>query len=193
MRSIKTEFQKIAIIFLAGFFIYPGLEQIFGSIMAHIVGPLFGFDFPTGKSFDANLSMGFLGGFLVVALGYINEIKPLRKLPFWIHCIIGAVIITGSEWITGRIVNLWLHLGVWDYNWIPLSTPDGQINLFFSLIWLGLSPVCFWLDDQLREVFETIGREKNKKFIYTLYLLSCNLKRMRLDRKFKIKLENQKF
>jgi len=151
-RTIKTELQKIGIIFLVGFFVYPQLEQIFGMIT----------NWNGGKLFKANFSMGILGGIVVVILGYINEIRPLRKLPFWIHCIIGALIVTGLEWITGQIVNIQLGWHVWDYKHLILSTPDGQINLFFSLIWLALSPVCFWLDDNLRMSYTIIKNSKTK-------------------------------
>ena len=153
MRTLKTELQKIGIIFLFGFFIYVGLEVIWRT--ATNWG---GTVPPRGL-----LAMGILGGIVTILLGYINEIKPLRRLPFWVHCIIGAVIVTGLEWITGRIINVGLGWNFWDYKHLILSTPDGQINLFFSLIWLGLSPVCFWLDDNIRIGYNIIvdGVEKN--------------------------------
>lgn len=140
MRTLKTELQKIGIIFLFGFFIYMGLEVIWRT--ATNWG---GTVPPRGL-----LAMGILGGIVIVLLGYINEIKPLRRLPFWVHCIIGAVIVTGLEWLTGRLLNVHLGWNVWDYKHLILSTPDGQINLFFSLIWLILSPVAFYIDDEIR-------------------------------------------
>jgi uncharacterized membrane protein len=148
----KNRITKNRNYFPCWFFVYPMLEQIFGMIT----------NWNGGKLFKANFSMGILGGIVVVILGYINEIKPLRKLPFWIHCIIGALIVTGLEWITGQIVNIHLCWHVWDYKHLILSTPDGQINLFFSLIWLALSPVCFWLDDNLRMSYTIIINSKTK-------------------------------
>lgn len=148
-RTLKTELQKIGIIFLAGFLIYISLEVIFRTI-TNFNGTVP----PRGL-----LAMGILGGLVTVLLGYINEIQPLRQLPFWVHCIIGTLIVTGLEWLTGRLLNVHLGWHVWDYKHLILSTPDGQINLFFSLIWLVLSPVAFWLDDNIRNNYDILNNE----------------------------------
>lgn len=146
-RTLKTELQKIGIIFLAGFLIYISLEVIFRTI-TNFNGTVP----PRGL-----LAMGILGGTVTVILGYINEIQPLRRLPFLVHCIMGVIIVTGLEWLTGRLLNVHLGWHVWDYKHLILSTPDGQINLFFSLIWLVLSPVAFWLDDNIRNNYDILN------------------------------------
>jgi len=69
-------------------------------------------------------------------------------------------IFSGLEWITGRIINVGLGWNFWDYKHLIFSTPDGQINFFFSLLWLALSPVAFWVDDAARRTYDIFGIEK---------------------------------
>ena len=52
-------------------------------------------------------TMFFLGGLCFIALGTINEVIPWA-MPLWQQMLIGAGIITGLEFATGCIVNLWL-------------------------------------------------------------------------------------
>ncbi|MBQ3003172.1 MAG: hypothetical protein IJD82_05525, partial [Clostridia bacterium] len=42
------------------------------------------------------------------------------------------------EFVTGLIVNHWLHLSVWDYSDVPLNLL-GQICLPFSLVWFVIT------------------------------------------------------
>ena len=52
-------------------------------------------------------TMFVLGGLCFVLIGLINELIPWC-MPLWKQALIGAVIITGLELLTGCIVNLWL-------------------------------------------------------------------------------------
>ena len=68
-----------------------------------------------------HFSMFILGGGGFVVLGLLNE----YKIP-WHWCllrqsVVGACIITGLEFLTGCIVNLWLGWGVWDYSDLPFN------------------------------------------------------------------------
>ena len=63
--------------------------------------------------------------------------------------LIGGTIITILEFITGCIVNLWLGWNIWDYSELPYNLL-GQISLFSSIGWVGLSLVGILLDDFIR-------------------------------------------
>ena len=94
-------------------------------------------------------SMLLLGGICGLVIGSLNECFSWET-PFWKQCVIGAIIVTILELITGYIVNIWLGWNVWDYSNLPLSFFNGQINLFFSMAWCLLSGVAIVLDDWLR-------------------------------------------
>ena len=93
-------------------------------------------------------TMFFLGGVCFVCLGAINEVIPWA-MPLWQQVLIGAGIITGLEFATGCIVNLWLGWGVWDYSGIP-GNILGQVCPKFFGLWLLVSLAGIILDDCLR-------------------------------------------
>lgn len=101
-------------------------------------------------------TMFALGGLCFVLIGVINEFYTF-EIPLFIQMVIGTFIITVLEFITGCIVNLTLHLNVWDYSDMPLNIM-GQICLPYMLLWFLLSPVCIIVDDYLRHYF--FGEEK---------------------------------
>lgn len=96
----------------------------------------------------SHISMFILASFLFIIIGLINEFLSWDT-PLFIQSIIGAIIVTVLEFITGCIVNLWLGLNVWDYSSEPLNVM-GQICLPFTLIWIFLSCIAIILDDYLR-------------------------------------------
>lgn len=75
----------------------------------------------------------------------------------WIQCLIGGCLITFYEFITGVILNVCLHMGIWDYSHMPFNIL-GQICLPFTLIWCVLSLIGIILDDYLR--YWWFGEEK---------------------------------
>ena len=93
-------------------------------------------------------TMFLLGGICFIALGLINEVIPW-DMPLLLQMFIGGIIITVLELITGCIVNLWLGWNVWDYSELPFNL-WGQISLFSSIVWVGLSLVGIVLDDYIR-------------------------------------------
>lgn len=95
-------------------------------------------------------SMFVLGGLCFLIIGFLNEKNT--RLPLVPQMLIGAVIITALEFIAGCILNLWLHLHVWDYYGMPFNL-WGQICLPFMIIWFLLSPLCIITDDYLRYLF----------------------------------------
>lgn len=96
----------------------------------------------------SHISMFLLASFLFILIGLMNEFLSWDT-PLFIQSIIGAIIVTAFEFITGCIVNLWLGLNIWDYSNEPLNVM-GQICLPFTFIWIVLSCVAIILDDYLR-------------------------------------------
>ena len=107
-------------------------------------------------------SMGILGGISFVSIGLINEILSWDT-PLAIQALIGSIMITLYEFITGVILNIWLGLGIWDYSNLPFNIL-GQICLPLSIIWYFLSIVGICLDDFLRWKF--FGEEKPRYKIF---------------------------
>lgn len=101
-------------------------------------------------------TMFLLGGICFIALGLINEVIPW-DMSLLLQMFIGGAIITVLELITGCIVNLWLGWNVWDYSELPFNL-WGQISLFSSIVWVGLSLVGIVLDDFIR--WKWFGEEK---------------------------------
>lgn len=93
-------------------------------------------------------TMFVLGGLCFVCLGRINEVIPWN-MPLWQQALIGTAIITGLEFITGCIVNLWLGWNVWDYSNVPFNIL-GQICLPYMFLWIPISLTGIVLDDYLR-------------------------------------------
>lgn len=93
-------------------------------------------------------SMFLVGGICFLSCGAINEVIPWEML-FYKQMLIGAVVITLHEFVAGVILNLWLHLNVWDYSNMPMNLL-GQICLPFSIAWFFLSAIAIVLDDYLR-------------------------------------------
>lgn len=101
-------------------------------------------------------TMFALGGVCFVAIGLENEVIPWC-MPLWKQILVGAAIITGLEFITGCIVNLWLGWAVWDYRAMPLNIL-GQICLPYMLLWIPVALLAIVLDDWMR--FWIFGEEK---------------------------------
>lgn len=95
-------------------------------------------------------TMFILGGICFIALGLINEVIPW-DMPLTIQMLIGCIIITTLEFITGCIVNLWLGWNVWNYTWEPNLL--GQISLYSSIGWYFISLIGILLDDFIRWKF----------------------------------------
>jgi uncharacterized membrane protein len=127
MNKLKA-FIKYLILFVVGGCGYVGIEFLYRQ--------------------HSHWSMFILGGLCFVIIGAINNIIPW-EMPLVEQMLIGSIVITMLEFITGCIVNIGLDLNVWDYSNLPLNI-HGQICLPFSLLWFLLSLVCILLDDWLR-------------------------------------------
>ena len=72
----------------------------------------------------------------MIGIYYIN--KKCNSLPYGTRALMGALLITAVEFITGYIVNIRLGWNVWSYSHIPINLL-GQISLLFSCIWYFMS------------------------------------------------------
>ena len=95
----------------------------------------------------SDISMFFVGGLCGLLIGLINEITP--KMPVLLQMLLGSVIVTFIEFVTGYILNIKLGLHIWDYSNLRFNIL-GQVSLLFSALWFLLSFFVIQLDDFLR-------------------------------------------
>ena len=96
----------------------------------------------------SDVSMFFVGGLCGLLIGLINEITP--KMPVLLQMLLGSVIVTFIEFVTGYILNIKLGLHIWDYSNLRFNIL-GQVSLLFSALWFLLSFFVIQLDDFLRD------------------------------------------
>ena len=96
----------------------------------------------------SHFSMIICGGLALILCGMINQISNFR-ISLITQMLISTCIITLLEFITGYIVNIKLHLHIWDYSKLPFNL-YGQICPAFSLIWMLASLLCIFMDDIIR-------------------------------------------
>lgn len=94
-----------------------------------------------------HISMFFVGGLCGVLIGLINDNTP--DISLFCQCILGTIIVTLIEFISGCYLNIYLGLGVWDYSHMPFNLL-GQVCLPFSIVWMLLSIPVIYLDDYLK-------------------------------------------
>lgn len=92
--------------------------------------------------------MGVLGGACFVLIGLINEVFTWDT-PLCLQGIIGSLIVTTLEFISGLILNVWLNLDIWDYSRVPFNVM-GQICPRFTIGWFFIAIVAVIVDDWLR-------------------------------------------
>ena len=122
---------KYAMLFIIGGLVYMSLELLWRGY--------------------THWTMGVLGGICFICLGLINEILSWET-PLVLQMLIGCVIITILEFISGCILNLWLKLNIWDYSNLPLNLL-GQICLPFSILWYFISAIGIVIDDYIRYIY----------------------------------------
>lgn len=127
---------KLLLLFLIGGFVYTIIELAFRG--------------------NSHYSMFILGGVCFILIGGLNNFFTF-DIPIVHQMAISSLIITALEFICGCIVNLWLHLNVWDYSKIPFNLM-GQVCLIFMVAWFFLSLIGILLDDFVR--WKMFGEEK---------------------------------
>ena len=106
---------------------------------------------------QSHWTMFLLGGVLFVLIGLMNEVLPFR-FPLVLLGGAGAALVTLAELLVGMVVNRYLGWGVWDYSDLPFQF-QGQICLYYSLLWVPLSMAAVVLDDELRFL---LGEKRRK-------------------------------
>jgi hypothetical protein len=81
----------------------------------------------------SHVTMFFAGGISFLLLGKLSRVK---NVPLLVRGILGALIITGVELVTGLIFNR--SFEVWDYRAVPMNFL-GQICLPFTVLWVPIS------------------------------------------------------
>lgn len=107
-------------------------------------------------------TMVILGGICFICMGLINELLSWET-PLTIQMLIGSIIVTTLEFITGCIVNIWLGWGVWDYSNLSFNLL-GQICLPYSILWYFISFIGITLDDYLRYIYFNEEKPRYKLF-----------------------------
>ena len=82
-------------------------------------------------------TMFLAGGICLCLIDHICN-RRMRRRPLLARCCAGSGIITCVELAAGIVVNLILHLDVWDYSVLPMNL-FGQVCLPFSALWVLLS------------------------------------------------------
>lgn len=159
----KLELKKLAVLFCVGYPIYQSIEVTWKALIGGN---------GWGLIASSSIHMGLLGGFLFILLGLINEVPVVKNVPYFVQCIIGSIIVTIFEFITGYILNVIFGFGIWSYLNLKYDLlaqiSFGQISFTYMFFWLLLSPLAFWMDDVLRYVFYKIGYCMKKRVIYSL-------------------------
>ena len=136
MKKIIRKIVEYCILFMVGAFTYLAIEIAYRGF--------------------THWTMGILGGFVLILVGLINEVTR-KDLPLLIQAPISSIIITIIEYWAGYILNIQMGLNIWDYSNLPFNV-DGQICLYFSLLWMILGVVASIVDDLIR--WKLFGEEK---------------------------------
>lgn len=135
-------FLKYLFLFIIGGVVYYSMEMLFRGY--------------------SHYSMAILGGICFIACGLLNELLSWDT-SLLLQGLIGSGIITVLEFLTGVLVNMILHLNVWDYSNMPLNVL-GQICLPFSLLWVIIAIGAIILDDYIRYCFFDEEKPRYKLF-----------------------------
>lgn len=138
MKAHSKNLLHTLILFVIGGFVYMGIELLYRR--------------------HTHWTMGVVGGLCFVAVGLLNEELPWHMC-FETQMLCGGAIITCIEFVAGCVLNLGLHLNIWDYNQLP-GNILGQVCPQFAAIWVALSAGIIPLDDWLREKLFSEPRQK---------------------------------
>lgn len=97
---------------------------------------------------QSSIWMFLVGGLMGVVIGQYNRYK-VTHLPYPRNIILGCLLITFMEFVSGLILNKICGFAIWDYSKNPLNLM-GQIDIIHSTCWLLITPVIMWLDDVIR-------------------------------------------
>lgn len=101
-------------------------------------------------------TMFICGGLIFLLIGYENQYIRW-EWALTSQMLLGCLTITICEFIVGVILNLGLHMNVWDYSMKPYNL-YGQICLINSVMWFFYSLIAIVVDDYLR--YKWFGEDK---------------------------------
>ena len=93
-------------------------------------------------------SMFVVGGLCFLLIGNLNTLLP--DMPLVMQAVVGAVIVSAVELLSGLLINVYLGLQVWDYSNLPFSFM-GQICVGYFFLWIIVAFFAVFLDDFLRQ------------------------------------------
>ena len=125
------------------------MKQILKQIFLYIIGGLIYLLIEILFRGHTHWTMFIIGGLCFTLIGLLNECPNLR-LSLISQGVLGSIIITTIEFISGIIINIILKWNVWDYSNQPLNFM-GQICPQFCIIWCILSILVIRIDDWLKE------------------------------------------
>jgi hypothetical protein len=152
-KKIILQIQKFSIVFFFGMVFYIFLEVFWGCILN-----------PDGyKTYKNLIAVGILGGSLCINLGILNNYNWFKNKPYKIKCLIGCLVITAAEFVSGLIINKALGWGNWDYSHLPLGKLFlGQITPVYSFIWFLVSPTVFHVSNAFEAIYNFYIGKKTK-------------------------------
>lgn len=124
------------------------MKNILKHIILFAIGGLLYYSIEILWRGHSHWSMVLLGGSCFVIVGLINE-NPKIKVTLIEQGVLGTLIITCLEFVTGCIVNILLGWNIWDYSDQPFNVL-GQVCLSFTFAWFFISLIAVFLDDWLR-------------------------------------------
>lgn len=105
-------------------------------------------------------SMFLVGGACFHIMGRIQNSSKIKRV--FSRCALCSAAVTVVEFVSGCIVNLALHLNVWDYSGIPLNL-HGQVCLLYTVLWGALSLVAKPVYRVLRQMLLANGRSSGQR------------------------------
>lgn len=97
-------------------------------------------------------TMALAGGICFCCIYAIFCVKKRKML---LQCLLCALVVTCVEFIFGCIVNLFFHMNIWDYSYLPFQFL-GQVCLPYTALWfllsIPLSALCGQLNAVIRKL-----------------------------------------
>jgi uncharacterized membrane protein len=95
------------------------------------------------------VQMLWIGGLAGVLIGLLDKQPAYYNRRMWQQCFLGTLITLAVELCSGFVVNIKLHLNIWDYSKMPYNF-CGQICLPTAIAWFFLMPLAIYADDWMR-------------------------------------------
>jgi len=127
-----------AIIFIIFGAFYITFEVFFNAL-------ILGFNKNKSLIGTSSIYMFLDGGLVGIFISLLYLIPIFQTLKFvWLFCLLGGVIITSIELLSGLFLNKVFKLKIWDYSSFKFNL-FGQIELFHSIGWTLLSIIIFFI------------------------------------------------